>query len=75
MLATADNVPAVGVMMAFLIELADHAARPVAFETTNGLDYTVVWNPNIDPRNANFGFIDRDRNTPRDIQIGLRVTF
>jgi carboxypeptidase family protein len=44
-------------------------------EAINGLDYTVLWNPTVDPRNANFGFITTDRNNPRDIQIGLRFTF
>jgi hypothetical protein len=45
------------------------------FEATDGLDRTVLWNPNIDPRNANFGFINQDRNNPRDLQIGVRFTF
>jgi len=26
-------------------------------------------------RNATFGFINQDRNNPRDIQIGARFTF
>jgi hypothetical protein len=47
----------------------------VRFEAINGLDYTVLSNPNIDPRNANFGFINQDRNNPRDLQIGVRFTF
>ena len=47
----------------------------VRFEAINAIDYTVLWNPNIDPRNANFGFINQDRNNPRDLQIGLRFTF
>lgn len=47
----------------------------VRLEAINALDYTVLWNPNTDPRNANFGFINQDRNNPRDIQIGLRLTF
>jgi hypothetical protein len=29
----------------------------------------------IDPRQANFGIINTDRNNPRDIQLGLRLTF
>jgi hypothetical protein len=45
------------------------------FEAIDGLDRTVLWNPNIDPRNANFGFINQDRNNPRDLQIGVRFTF
>ena len=47
----------------------------VRFEAINAIDYTVLWNPNIGPRNANFGFINQDRNNPRDLQIGLRFTF
>ncbi len=44
-------------------------------ESINAINYTVLWNPNIDPRNANFGFINQDRNNPRDLQIGVRFTF
>lgn len=47
----------------------------VRFEAINAINYTVLWNPNLDPRNANFGFINQDRNNPRDWQIGLRFTF
>ena len=38
-------------------------------------NYTVLWNPNLDPRNATFGFANQDRNNPRDIRIGARFTF
>jgi hypothetical protein len=47
----------------------------VRLEWINALNYTVLWNPNLDPRNANFGFINQDRNNPRDLQLGLRFTF
>jgi hypothetical protein len=47
----------------------------IRMEAINALNYTVLWNPNIDPRNANFGFVNQDRNNPRDIQLGLRFTF
>lgn len=47
----------------------------VRLEAINAVDYTVLWNPNLDPRNANFGLISQDRNNPRDVQIGLRFTF
>ena len=47
----------------------------VRFEWINALNYTVLWNPNLTPSNANFGFITQDRNNPRDLQIGLRFTF
>jgi hypothetical protein len=38
----------------------------------NALNYTVLWNPNSDPRNASFGPREPDRNNPRDIQIEAR---
>jgi hypothetical protein len=47
----------------------------VRIEAINALNYAVLWNPNVDPRNAQFGFINQDRNNPRDIQIGARLTF
>ena len=47
----------------------------VRMEAINALNYTVLWNPNVDPRNANFGLVNQDRNNPRDIQLGLRFTF
>jgi hypothetical protein len=47
----------------------------VRFEWINALNYTVLWNPNLTPSNANFGFITQDRNNPRDLQIGFRFTF
>ncbi len=47
------------------------------FEAINALNYTVLWSPGVDPRATNglFGIINTDRNSPRDIQIGLRLTF
>jgi hypothetical protein len=47
----------------------------IRVEAINALNYTVLWNPNVDPRNATFGFINQDRNNPRDIQIGARFSF
>jgi hypothetical protein len=47
----------------------------VRLEWINALNYTVLWNPDTNPRNATFGFINQDRNNPRDMQIGLRLTF
>lgn len=44
-------------------------------EAINALNYTVLWNPDTNPRNATFGFINQDRNNPRDLQIGMRITF
>jgi hypothetical protein len=47
----------------------------IRIETINALNYTVLWNPNQDPRNASFGLINTDRNNPRDLQIGARLSF
>ncbi len=47
----------------------------IRFEAINALNYTVLWSPQQDPRNANFGIVSTDRNSPRDIQIGARLTF
>ena len=44
-------------------------------EALNALNYTVLWNPGLDPSKASFGIINQDRNNPRDIQLGLRVMF
>ncbi len=47
----------------------------IRIEAINALNYTVLWNPNQDPRSAAFGTINQDRNNPRDIQLGARLTF
>ena len=47
----------------------------IRIETINALNYTVLWNPDQNPRNSTFGIINQDRNNPRDIQLGARVTF
>jgi hypothetical protein len=47
----------------------------IRIESINALNYTVLWNPNQDPTNAQFGFINQDRNNPRDIQLGAKLTF
>ena len=47
----------------------------VRIEVINALNYTVLWNPNVDPTNANFGLVNQDRNNPRDIQLGAKLTF
>ena len=49
----------------------------VRIEMINALNYTVLWNPGLDPRASSglFGIVNQDRNNPRDIQLGLRFTF
>jgi hypothetical protein len=47
----------------------------IRLETINALNYTVLWNPNLDPRNSSFGRVNQDRNNPRDVQLGAKLTF
>jgi Carboxypeptidase regulatory-like domain len=47
----------------------------IRIEAINALNYTVLWTPNQDPRNASFGIVSADRNNPRDLQLGARLTF
>ena len=47
----------------------------IRVEAINALNYTVLWNANLNPRDANFGKVNQDRNNPRDIQLGARLSF
>ena len=47
----------------------------IRIEAINALNYTVLWAPDANPRNATFGKTTTDRNSPRDIQLGARLTF
>jgi hypothetical protein len=53
------------------------AVLQIRVEFINALNYTVLWNPGVDPRATSglFGVVNQDRNNPRDIQFGLRLTF
>lgn len=44
-------------------------------EFINALNYTVLFSPDANPKNSTFGFVTTDRNNPRDVQLGLRITF
>lgn len=63
----------VGVYKTF--QLLSGVALQVRIEVINALNYTVLWNPNQTPTSAQFGFVNQDRNNPRDVQIGGRLTF
>jgi hypothetical protein len=47
----------------------------VRIDAINAINYTVWWAPDLNPRNATFGEFTTTRNTPRDIQLGGRLTF
>jgi hypothetical protein len=63
----------VGIYKTFGLPAAMHLQ--VRVEVINALNYTVLWNPNVDPTNASFGKVNQERNNPRDIQIGGKLTF
>jgi hypothetical protein len=56
-------------------DLTRDVALQIRVEFINALNYTVLWNPNQDPTSANFGLVNQDRNNPRDIQLGARLSF
>ncbi len=47
----------------------------IRIEAINALNYTVYFAPDVNPRSATFGLFQNQRNNPRDIQIGARLTF
>ena len=50
-------------------------ALQLRIEVINALNYTVLWNPDQNPRNSTFGIVNQDRNNPRDIQFGAKFVF
>jgi len=47
----------------------------IRIDAINAINYTVLWNPDQNPRNSTFGIVNQDRNNPRDIQLGARFLF
>jgi len=50
----------------------------IRIDAINAINYTVYWLDganSLNPRNANFGKFTSQRNNPRDIQLGARLTF
>jgi len=47
----------------------------IRFEAINALNYTVLFTPDVNPRSATFGKFTTQRNNPRDLQIGARLSF
>jgi len=70
-----DNLHLLDVGLFKNFSMAHGMRLQVRFEAINALNYTVLWNPDTNPRNSTFGFINQDRNNPRDLQIGARFTF
>jgi hypothetical protein len=49
----------------------------IRIDAINAINYTAFWPEanTLNPRNANFGIFTSQRNNPRDIQLGGRITF
>jgi hypothetical protein len=70
-----DDIHLLDVGISKRFEMPRQMTFQIRIEIINALNYTVLWNPDVNPRNSTFGFINQDRNNPRDIQIGARFTF
>ncbi len=70
-----DNLHLLDIGLSKTFKLPGDTRLQFRLEAINALNYTVLWNPDVNPRNSTFGFITTDRNNPRDIQLGLRFTF
>ncbi|HET7745756.1 MAG TPA: hypothetical protein VFM29_00550, partial [Vicinamibacteria bacterium] len=70
-----DNLHLLDLGLYKTFDLPRDMTLQIRVEAINALNYTVLWNPNLDPRNAAFGKVNQDRNNPRDIQLGARLTF
>jgi len=56
-------------------DLMRRTSLQIRIDAINALNYTVLWNPDQNPRNSTFGIVNQDRNNPRDIQLGARLIF
>jgi hypothetical protein len=70
-----DNLHLMDIGLSKNFQLPRKMRIQLRFEAINALNYTVLWNPDLNPRNSTFGYVNQDRNNPRDIQIGLKFTF
>jgi hypothetical protein len=56
-------------------KLSSTVVLQIRADWINAIDYTAYWDPDLNPRSATFGTFRSQRNNPRDIQIGGRLTF
>jgi Carboxypeptidase regulatory-like domain len=56
-------------------ELPMHMNLQLRVDFINAINYTVYFTPDMNPRSATFGEFTTQRNNPRDIQVGGRLTF
>lgn len=56
-------------------DITSRVRAQLHLEIYNALNQTFFNNPNLDPRNANFGIVTSQNNLPQNLQIGFRVFF
>ena len=56
-------------------DITSRVRAQLHLEVYNALNQTFFNNPNLDPRNANFGIVTSQNNLPQNLQIGFRVFF
>ncbi len=56
-------------------DITQRVRAQLHFEIYNALNQVFFNNPNLDPRNANFGLVTSQNNVPLNLQIGFRLFF
>ena len=56
-------------------DITQRVRAQLHFEIYNALNQVFYNNPNLDPRNANFGIVTSQNNVPVNLQIGMRLFF
>lgn len=56
-------------------DITSRVRAQLHLEVYNALNQVFFNNPNLDPRNANFGVVTSQNNLPQNLQIGFRLFF
>ncbi|MCC6164276.1 MAG: TonB-dependent receptor [Acidobacteria bacterium] len=57
------------------LDFTSRVRAQLHFEIYNALNQVFFSNPNVDPRNANFGVVTAQSNVPLNLQVGFRLFF
>lgn len=69
------NMHLIDVGISKTFQLPKNIQFQIRADFINAINYTVYWDPDMNPRSATFGTFRSQRNNPRDIQLGGRITF
>ncbi len=56
-------------------DITSRVRAQLHLEVYNALNQVFFNNPNLDPRNQNFGIVTSQNNLPQNLQIGFRLFF